>query len=172
MQDRSFCHQIVSSIEAIHQLETRSRSTQLRCSECELERFGGICLPPFNLEQGVLNKALTIPYRADHTFCRIQQIRNRYSQCIHTSPGHSCLLQRYETEGLSKDVANLLVAATRTSTSKTHESSWRRWCRWCNIKKVNPLAATLSNIPSFLGDCFKEGLQYRTINVLRSGSFL
>ena len=34
----------------------------------------------------------------------------------------SCLLQRYEAEGLSKDVANLLVAATRTSTSKTCES--------------------------------------------------
>ena len=142
MQDRSFCHQIVSSIEAIHQLETRSRSTQLRCSECELERFGGICLPPFNLEQGVLNKALTIPYRADHTFCRIQQIRNRYSQCIHTSPGHSCLLQRYETEGLSKDVANLLVAATRTSTCR---------CRWCTTRKVNPLSAYFKQHSVLLG---------------------
>ena len=80
----------------------------------------------------------------------------------------SCLIQRYETEGFSKDVANLLVAATRSSTSKTYESSWRRWCGWCSERKINPLSATLTNILSFFADCFKEGLQYRTINVLRS----
>ena len=114
MQDRPFCDQIDSSIEAIHQLETRSRSTKLRCSGCELERFGGICLPPFNLVPAALNKVLTdqteivlvAPVwqvqtwwplllslltqerffsRADHTFRRIQQIRNRYTQCIHAS---------------------------------------------------------------------------------------
>lgn len=59
----SFCHQIDSSIEAIHQLETRSKSTQLRCSECELERSGGggggYAFPPFNLVPAVLNKVLT-----------------------------------------------------------------------------------------------------------------
>ena len=80
----------------------------------------------------------------------------------------SCLIQRYETEGFSKDVANLLVAATRSSTSKTYESSWRRWCGWCSKRKVNPLSSTLANILSFFADCFKEGLQYRTLNVLRS----
>ena len=80
----------------------------------------------------------------------------------------SCLIQRYETEGLSRDVANLLVAATRSSTSKTYESSWKRWCRWCESRKVNPLSASLSDILSFFTDCYKEGLQYRSINVLRS----
>ena len=62
----------------------------------------------------------------------------------------SCLIQRYETEGFSKDVAKLLVAATRSSTSKTYESSWRRWCDWCSERKINPLSATLTNILSFL----------------------
>ena len=68
----------------------------------------------------------------------------------------------------TKDVANLLVAATRSSTSKTYESSWRRWCGWCSEREVNPLSATLANILSFFAGCFKEGLQYRTLNVLRS----
>ena len=80
----------------------------------------------------------------------------------------SCLVQRYETEGFSKDVANQLVAATRSSTSKTYESSWRRWCIWCAPRKVNPLSAALENILSFLAECYKEGLHYRSINVLRS----
>ena len=155
MQDRSFCHQIDSSIEAIHHLASRSRSTQLRCSECELEQFSGYAFPPkFNLVPAVLNKVLTDQteivlvapvwhsqtwcplllilltqerffFRADHIFCRIQQIHNRYTHVYPTPPPGrvSCLLQSYRREGLRKDVANLLVAATRTSTSKTHESS-------------------------------------------------
>ena len=37
----------------------------------------------------------------------------------------SYLQQRYQTEGLSTQVASLLIAATRSSTCKTYESSWR-----------------------------------------------
>jgi hypothetical protein len=33
---------------------------------------------------------------------------------------------------------------------------------------VDPISASLSNILSFLADCFDDGLQYRSINVLRS----
>ena len=194
MQDRSFCHQIDSSIEAIHHLASRSRSTQLRCSECELEQFSGYAFPPkFNLVPAVLNKVLTdqteivlvaqVSPPSDPVNSGAVLLPSRPHLLQNPAPGTpnvstpppgrvSCLLQRYETEGLSKDVANLLVAATRTSTSKTHESSWRRWCRWCTIRKINPRSATLSNVLSLLADCFKESLQYRTINVLGSGSFL
>ena len=34
--------------------------------------------------------------------------------------------------------------------------------------KIDPISASLSNILSFLADCFDDGLQYRSINVLRS----
>ena len=114
--------------------------------------LGGYAFPPkFNMVPAVLNKVLTdeieivlvapvwqtqtwcplllilltqerLFFRADHTFCRIQQIHNRYTHVYPTPPPGrvSCLLQSYRTEGLSKDVANLLVVATRTSTSKTN----------------------------------------------------
>ena len=116
MQDRSFCHQFDSSIEAIHQLETRSRSTQLDCDALIMNwrGLGGYAFPPFNLVPAVLNKVLTDQTDivlvapvwqgqtwwpllqslltqerffcpADHTFCRIQQIRNRYTQCINAT---------------------------------------------------------------------------------------
>jgi hypothetical protein len=51
---------------------------------------------------------------------------------------------------------------------KTYESSWKRWCSWCVSGQIDPISASLSNILSFLADCFDDGLQYRSINVLRS----
>ena len=51
---------VLLTLEAIHQLDTRSRSTQPRYSECDLERFGGYAFPPLlNLVPAVLNKVLT-----------------------------------------------------------------------------------------------------------------
>ena len=45
---------------------------------------------------------------------------------------------------------------------------WKKNVLKCAPRKLNPLSATLDNILSFLADCYKEGLQYRSINVLRS----
>jgi hypothetical protein len=87
----------------------------------------------------------------------------------------SYLQQRYQAEGISRNVAELLISATRRSTQKeknkkktTCESSWKRWCNWCVSGQIDPISASLSNILSFLADCFDDGLQYRSINVLRS----
>ena len=178
---------VLLTLEAIHQLDTRSRSTQPRCSECELERFGGMCLFPLQLgtsnhEQGVDRQDRDCCDRPSLAGTNVvatpsepvnsgtgstpEQIipfaessrSTTGTPDVFTPPSRriSCLLQRYETEGRFKDVANLLVAATRTSTSKTYESRWRRWCRWYTTKKCNPLLASLSIFLSFFADCFKE----------------
>ena len=39
---------------------------------------------------------------------------------------------------------------------------------WCDKMKTDPISASLNSILSFLADCFDEGLQYRSLNVLRS----
>ena len=80
----------------------------------------------------------------------------------------SYLQQRYQAEGISRNVAELLISAARRSTQKTYESSWKRWCSWCVSRQIDRISASLSNILSFLPDCFDDGLQYRSINVLRS----
>ena len=78
------------------------------------------------------------------------------------------LLQRYQTEGLPTNVAELLIAAIRPSTHKTYESSWKRWRSWCCARKINPISASLKDLLTFLTECFDSGLQYRSINVIRS----
>ena len=80
----------------------------------------------------------------------------------------SHLYQRFQAEGIPTNVADLLIAATRTSTHKTYESSWNRWCRWCSRRKVDPLSSSISDILIFLTEVFNEGLAYRSLNVLRS----
>ena len=78
------------------------------------------------------------------------------------------LLQRYQAEGLPTNVAELLIAAIRPSTHKTYESNWKRWRSWFCARKVNPISASLKDLLTFLTECFDSGLQYRSINVIRS----
>ena len=80
----------------------------------------------------------------------------------------SHLYQRFQAEGIPTNVADLLIAATRTSTHKTYESSWNRWCRWCSGRQIDPLSSSINDILIFLTEVFNEGLAYRSINVLRS----
>ena len=40
----------------------------------------------------------------------------------------SYLQQRYQAEGIPRNATQLLISATRNSTQKTYESSWKRWC--------------------------------------------
>ena len=80
----------------------------------------------------------------------------------------SHLYQRFQAEGIPTNVADLLIAATRTSTHKTYESSWNRWCRWCSGWQIDPLSSSINDILIFLTEVFNEGLAYRSINGLRS----
>ena len=80
----------------------------------------------------------------------------------------SHLQQRYQAEGIPRNATILLISATRNSTQKTYESSWKRWCSWCDRRETDRISAFLNSILSFLADCFDEGLQYRSLNVLRS----
>ena len=73
-----------------------------------------------------------------------------------------------KAEGLPTNVAELLIAAIRPSTHKTYESSWKRWRSWCCARKINPISASLKDLLTFLMECFDSGLQYRSINVIRS----
>ena len=71
-------------------------------------------------------------------------------------------------KGLPADVAELLIAATRSSTRKTYEFSWKRWRSWCCPRQIDPVSASLKDILTFLFDCYDSSLQYGSSNVLRS----
>ena len=61
----------------------------------------------------------------------------------------SHLYQRFQAEGIPTNVVDLLIAATRTSTHKTYESSWNRWCRWCSRREIDLFSSSITQRPSF-----------------------
>ncbi|KAL9964636.1 hypothetical protein ACROYT_G028306 [Oculina patagonica] len=108
---------------------------------------------------------------AEHSNPPNRPIRSEQSSPNVSSPSLgrvSHLYQRFQAEGIPTNVADLLIAATRTSTHKTYESSWNRWCRWCSGRQIDPLSSSINDILIFLTEVFNEGLAYRSINVLRS----
>ena len=199
LSNRSLCLPPHTSIDRLHQLETRPGGSTLRCLHSELEGSCGICLPTLQLSSngpeqssvrpdrdrfdssGLASPALVAPVTPTSgttTGPATQQQRSVAgpirplsdpSNVPTSTPGRiSHLQQCYQAEGLPSHVTNLLIPAARSSTRKTYESSWQRWSHWCSTRQINPISTTLNNVLTFLADSFDSGLQYRTINVLRS----
>ena len=85
-----------------------------------------------------------------------------------TSSRLACFQRSRSTVGLPEHVTRLLSASVRKSTNKTYDSSWRKWNSWCDRRQIDPISAGLNNVLTFLSEQFKNNLQYRTVNVLRS----
>ena len=80
----------------------------------------------------------------------------------------ACLRQDFSSQGFSKRVTELLLQSWRTNTHAAYNSAWSKWCRWCFGRNTDPLSASLGSILEFLADQFDLGLQYRSLNTLRS----
>ena len=80
----------------------------------------------------------------------------------------ACLRQGFSSQGFSERVTELLLQSWRSITHSAYNSAWSKWCGWCSGRHINPLSASLGNILEFLADQFDLGLQYRSLNTLRS----
>ena len=80
----------------------------------------------------------------------------------------ACLRQDFSSQGFSERVTELLLQSWRSNTHSAYNSAWSKWCRWCFGRNTNPLSASLGSILEFLADQFDLGLQYRSLNTLRS----
>ena len=70
--------------------------------------------------------------------------------------------------GVSRQAADLLVAGWSQGTNSTYESAWRRWLCWCGAKQVDPISCGIQPFLDSIGSLFADGLQYRSINTIRS----
>ena len=78
------------------------------------------------------------------------------------------LRQTYEAQGFSQRVIRLVIESWRGNTNTAYNSAWRKWHSWCLRRSINPISASVADIMEFLTDQFDSGLQYRTINTIRS----
>ena len=75
---------------------------------------------------------------------------------------------RQLAEGISEETTQLLASGWSKGINTAYESAWKRWDSWCSQRQVDPLSCSVRHFLEFLTGLFKEGLQYRTINTIRS----
>lgn len=78
------------------------------------------------------------------------------------------LRKRFREQGLSEEVAQLLLDGNRQSTSAAYEAGWALWGDWCRQKHSDPLSNDLNSILQFLSEAFLKGKSYSSVNILRS----
>ena len=83
-------------------------------------------------------------------------------------PQSNRLESRDGFKDISADASNLICSAWRRGTEKSYTVAWRKWCSWCQGRNINPLAASLREVIEFITSGFKAGLQYSTLNSIRS----
>ena len=76
--------------------------------------------------------------------------------------------QSLQSAGICSDASKLILAARRPDTNAIYNSAWEKWHRWCVTWESDSFRPALTDITSFLSDCFNEGLEYRTLNTYRS----
>ena len=76
--------------------------------------------------------------------------------------------EQLSAAGVSQQASDLLVAGWSQGTNATYESAWKRWLCWCSSRQVDPLSCGIHPFLDFIGSLFTEGLQFRSINAIRS----
>ena len=92
------------------------------------------------------------------------------TDCDRTAPTSrlEAIRRRQTAEGISEETSQLLAAGWSRGTNVAYQSAWKRWVGWCTERKVDPFSCTVKYFLEFLTSLYKEGLQYRTINTIRS----
>lgn len=159
----------------------------------ELGDISGLCLSPIRHDQSVPLTDSTseggtpsaggypsfIPFLTG-TLCRFPPPAGNASKRIDTtrqkSPSTTAktswvpsINSGYQTEGISGQTCEILLAAWRQNATSSYSSTWNIWHSWCTERViVNPLSPSLNSILHFFTSQFHEGKEYRTINVYRS----
>ena len=75
----------------------------------------------------------------------------------------------YQTADISGERRKILLAAWRKNTTSAYSSAWTKWNSWRSQRvNVGPLSPSLTSTLDSLALHFREGKEFRTINVYRS----
>jgi hypothetical protein len=87
--------------------------------------------------------------------------------CI-VSAGRLSSFWQDRQKGLSVGATKLVDASWRKSTETQYSSCWRKWTAWATLHGISATSPALSDVLNFLAELYDLGLQYRTINTVRS----
>jgi len=76
--------------------------------------------------------------------------------------------QQHSAVGVSDQTSELSLTGWSRGTNMAYQSGWNKWVSWCQGRKVNPISCGVQPFLDFISTLFQEGLQYRSINSIRS----
>ena len=76
--------------------------------------------------------------------------------------------QQHSAAGVSEETSALLLAGWSAGTNTAYQAGWKRWSCWCQGRQVDPVSCGIQPFLEFITSLFKEGLEYRIINFIRS----
>ena len=197
MQDRPVSNQTETPTVKLHQLETRPVCSRNRYAPPRLEDAGRLCLSPILLHRrmpaenspgkkhhnnsstmvvlpSMVSSSAREPSRPSTTTPQSQRPADGPNSPLSTPrvPTTSQLQSirgQYEMAGVSgKRATELLLTEWSKGTNTAHQSGWSRWTSWCSEWEMDPLSCGIQPFLDFLSDLFREGLKYRSINLIIS----
>ena len=98
----------------------------------------------------------------------IRQSSSSYGSRPVTTSRLEVIRQRQQAAGISREASQLLAAGWSKGTNTTYQSAWKRWDSWCSERQVDPVSSPIQSFLEFLTSLFQEGMQYRSVNTIRS----
>jgi hypothetical protein len=71
----------------------------------------------------------------------------------------SSIRRNYESEGISRNATNIILASWRRSTQKQYATYISKWILFCDKRKINSVCPTLNQVLEFLNSLFESGRQ-------------
>jgi hypothetical protein len=75
---------------------------------------------------------------------------------------------RLTATGISQKASALITAGWSKGTNSAYQSALSKWHDWCVQRNLHPFSISVSSFANFLASLYANGLQYRTINTVRS----
>ena len=129
-------------------------STNMECSSMVPGPSGAFDQRPItpSQEKGLAHRPIQqIPPNGRSAISRLESVRRQHNDM-----------------GVSERSSEFIMAGWSTGTNTAYQSAWKRWCSWCAERKIDLLSCGVQPFLDFLADLFEQGLQHRTINLIRS----
>ena len=76
--------------------------------------------------------------------------------------------RRFQSQGLSEEVVQLLLEGTRNTTRSTYRSAWCNWVGWCHERDPDPVSASVNSVLEYLTGLQAANFSYSLVNIHRS----
>ena len=159
-----FCFYSIQLDKSGSKKDPRRKNRSSNHSDTHMANSALVCTTSENVCTATISSASDKNFVNKSTGQNSSSSRNRVAK-ISSMEGFQESLQM---EGISSNAAKLISHSRRKSSTTNYESAWGQWTSWCNNRQVNPFQASVNYLITFLSEKYDKGLQYRTLNLLRS----